>query len=129
KRVGILHEVRRSRGDIIVPVESDVIVDRRAVRELVARFSAPDIAAVGGRVHVSNANDNWLTRMQVIKYHFGQEWLKNVERYAQSVMCLSGCLAAYRRRVLIEMEPVLENRNVLCVPIKYGADRFLTRQI
>ncbi len=129
KRIGIAHAVRRSRAEIIVSVDSDVLVDRRAVRELVARFSAPDIAAVGGRVHVSNANDNWLSRMQTIKYHFGQEWLKNVERYAQSVMCLSGCLTAYRRRVLLELEPILEHRNVLGVPIKYGEDRFLTRQI
>ena len=44
-------------------------------------------------------------------------------------MCLSGCLTAYRRNVLVELEPILENRNVLGVPIKYGEDRFLTRQI
>jgi cellulose synthase/poly-beta-1,6-N-acetylglucosamine synthase-like glycosyltransferase len=44
-------------------------------------------------------------------------------------MCLSGCLTAYRRRVLVELEPLLEERSVLGVPIKYGEDRFLTRQI
>ena len=44
-------------------------------------------------------------------------------------MCLSGCLTAYRRSVLIELEPKLEHRSVLGVPIKYGEDRFLTRQI
>jgi cellulose synthase/poly-beta-1,6-N-acetylglucosamine synthase-like glycosyltransferase len=31
--------------------------------------------------------------------------------------------------VLVELEPVLEQRAVLGVPIKYGEDRFLTRQI
>jgi cellulose synthase/poly-beta-1,6-N-acetylglucosamine synthase-like glycosyltransferase len=45
------------------------------------------------------------------------------------VLCLSGCLTAYRRQVLLDLEPVLENRNVLGIPIKYGEDRFLTRQI
>src|SRR5207302_1850714 len=69
------------------------------------------------------------TRMQAIKYFFGYEYLKNIERAFQCVMCLSGCLTAYRRDVLIELEPVLENRNVLGVPIRYGEDRFLTRQI
>jgi cellulose synthase/poly-beta-1,6-N-acetylglucosamine synthase-like glycosyltransferase len=44
-------------------------------------------------------------------------------------MCLSGCLTAYRRTVLLELEPILEDRNLLGVPIKYGEDRFLTRQI
>ena len=129
KRKGINHAVRESRAEIIVSVDSDVIVYPTALRELVARFTAPDIAAVGGRVHVSNPNDNWLTKLQTIKYYFGQEHLKNLERALRSVMCLSGCLTAYRRHVLIELEPILENRNILGVPIKYGEDRFLTHQI
>ena len=129
KRRGINHAVREATAEIIVSVDSDVIVHPQAVRELVARFTAPDIAAVGGRVHVVNANENWLSRMQTIKYFFGQEWLKNLERALQSVMCLSGCLTAYRRHVLLALEPILENRNVCGVEIKYGEDRFLTRQI
>ena len=36
---------------------------------------------------------------------------------------------AHRRTVLLALEPVLEDRNILGVPIKYGEDRFLTRQI
>lgn len=129
KRRGINNAVRHARSEIIVSVDSDVIVEKNAVRRLVARFTRPELAAVGGRVNVSNPNENWLTRMQTIKYYFGYEYLKNLERYFSSVMCLSGCLTAYRRHVLVELEPILENRNILGVPIKYGEDRFLTRQI
>jgi N-acetylglucosaminyltransferase len=129
KRKGINHAVRQATSEIIVSVDSDVIVFPTALRELVARFTGPEIAAVGGRVHVSNPNQNWLTRLQTIKYYFGQEHLKNLERSLRSVMCLSGCLTAYRREVLIQLEPVLEDRNILGIPIKYGEDRFLTRQI
>ena len=129
KRRGINNAVRHARSEIIVSVDSDVIVERDAVRKLVSRFTSPEIAAVGGRVNVLNANENALTKMQAIKYFFGYEYLKNLERSFQSVMCLSGCLTAYRRHVLTELEPVLEDRNVLGVPIKYGEDRFLTRQI
>ena len=129
KRKGINHAVRESRSEIIVSIDSDVIVFPTAIRELVARFTAPDIAAVGGRIHVSNPNDNWLTRLQTIKYYFGQEHLKNLERGLKSVLCLSGCLTAYRRHVLMQLEPILENRNLLGIPIKYGEDRYLTHQI
>jgi N-acetylglucosaminyltransferase len=129
KRKGINHAVREATSEIIVSVDSDVIIYPTALRELVARFVAPEIAAVGGRVHVSNPNENWLTKLQTIKYYFGQEHLKNLERGLRSVMCLSGCLTAYRRHVLMELEPILENRNILGVPIKYGEDRFLTHQI
>lgn len=129
KRKGIAHAVRQVSTELIVSVDSDVVVDRGAVRELVSRFTSPRIAAVGGRVNVSNPHENWLTRMQTIKYYFGYVYLKNLERAFRSVMCLSGCLTAYRRHVLLELEPVLEDRNILGVPIKYGEDRFLTRQI
>jgi cellulose synthase/poly-beta-1,6-N-acetylglucosamine synthase-like glycosyltransferase len=96
---------------------------------LVRRFTDPSIAAIGGRVSISNLHENWLTRMQAIKYYFGYEFLKSLERAFTSVMCLSGCLTAYRRNVLLELEPILEHRSILGVPIKYGEDRFLTRQI
>ena len=129
KRKGINHAVREATSEIIVSVDSDVIVYPTALRELVARFTGPEIAAVGGRVHVSNPNANWLSKLQTIKYYYGQEHLKNLERALRSVMCLSGCLTAYRRHVLIELEPILEHRNIAGIPIKYGEDRFLTRQI
>lgn len=129
KRLGIARAVRMTQAEIIVSVDSDVFVHPSAIRMLVRRFTEPGIAAVGGRVLVSNANRNWLTKMQTIKYYFGYQYLKNIERSLASVMCLSGCLTAYRRHVLIELEPVLESRNILGVPIKYGEDRFLTRQI
>jgi len=128
KRCSINRAVRQSTSDIIVSVDSDVILDPDAVRNLVRRFISPRIAAVGGRVDILN-RENWLTRMQAVEYYFGYQFLKGLERAFRAVMCLSGCLTAYRRSVLLELEPLLERRNILGVAIKYGEDRFLTRQI
>jgi len=129
KRRSINRAVMASRAEIIVSVDSDVMVDPQAVRELVARFVKPEIAAVGGWVDVRNKGDNWLTRMQTIKYFFSYHFLKNLEWAFRRVMCLSGCLTAYRRHVLVELHPILEHREICGVPIKYGEDRFLTRQV
>ena len=129
KRCSINRAVRQASAEIVISVDSDVVLDAQAVRQLVQRFTRPQIAAVGGRVWVSNAHENWLTRMQAIKYWFGYEFLKNIENAFSSVMCLSGCLTAYRRHVLLQLEPILEQRQLLGIPIKYGEDRFLTRQI
>ena len=129
KRKGINRAVRRATSELIVSVDSDVIVDKDVIRKLVRRFTRDEIAAVGGRVNILNKDQNWLTRMQAVKNFFGYEYLKNLENAFNTVMCLSGCLTAYRRHVLLELEPILENRNVCGIPIKYGEDRFLTRQI
>jgi cellulose synthase/poly-beta-1,6-N-acetylglucosamine synthase-like glycosyltransferase len=129
KRRSIIRATREADSEIIVSVDSDVVVDDDAIRQLVRRFTDDRIAAVGGWVDVRNKHDNWLTRMQVVKYWYSYFFMKNLEWGFRRVMCLSGCLTAYRRRVLVELEPVLMNRSVLGVPIKYGEDRFLTRQI
>jgi cellulose synthase/poly-beta-1,6-N-acetylglucosamine synthase-like glycosyltransferase len=129
KRRSIIRATREADSEIIVSVDSDVVVDNDAVRQLVRRFTSDKIAAVGGWVDVRNKQDNWLTRMQVVKYWYSYFFLKNLEWGFRRVMCLSGCLTAYRRSVLVELEPLLEHRSVLGVPIKYGEDRFLTRQI
>lgn len=129
KRRSIIRAVREANSEIILSVDSDVVVDKSAVRELMRRFTKPEIAAVGGWIDVRNKQENWLTRMQVVRYWFAYHFSKNLEWGFRRVMCLSGCLTAYRRDVLIELEPVLENRAICGVPIKYGEDRFLTRQV
>lgn len=129
KRLGIAKAVRTTTAEYIVSVDSDVIVTPQAIKIIIQAFDHPNIAAVGGRVLVTNARQNWLTAMQTVKYWIGYEFLKNLENAFDSVLCLSGCLTAYRRSVLIELEPVLAERNLLGMPIKYGEDRFLTRQI
>jgi cellulose synthase/poly-beta-1,6-N-acetylglucosamine synthase-like glycosyltransferase len=129
KRKSIIEAVRRAESEIIVSVDSDVLIDRRAIAELVRRFTSPRVAAVGGWVDIRNKHDNWLTRMQVVKYWYAYFVMKNVEQAFKRVLVLSGCLTAYRRTVLLELEPVLAKRAMLGAPIKYGEDRFLTRQI
>ncbi len=129
KRIGILNAVRRTSDEIIVSVDSDVVLDPNAIGALMKGFSEPSIGAVGGRIRVRNASQNWLTRLQTIKYYFAYEYFKNIELAFHSIMCLSGCLTAYRRSILEELEAVLEDRNILGIPIKYGEDRFLTRQL
>lgn len=129
KRRAITRAVRATQSEIVISVDSDVVADARAVRELVRRFTSDDVAAVGGRTYISNANRHWLPRMIEVKFFFAQEWLKDLERTFSTVMCLSGCLTAYRRKVLLDLEPILENRAVCGVDIRYGEDRFLTRQI
>jgi len=129
KRLSINQVVREVTSEIIVSVDSDVIIDRDAIRQLMRRFTSPRIAAVGGWVDVRNKHDNWLTRMQTIRYWYAYYVMRNIEWGFRRVMCLSGCLTAYRRAVLVELEPILEGRSLFGMPIKYGEDRFLTRQI
>ena len=129
KRLGIKNAVETLDVDLVMSVDSDVIVEPNVVRELTRHMYSTNADAVGGCVFVANAKETWLTRMQAVKYWIGYQFLKNVENAYSHVMCLSGCLTLYKRDVLLDVDPELASRTFLGDEVKYGEDRFLTRKI
>jgi cellulose synthase/poly-beta-1,6-N-acetylglucosamine synthase-like glycosyltransferase len=129
KRIGIKNAVLKTHSDLIMSVDSDVIVDKSALRILVRHLYSTNVDAAGGCVFVSNADTNWLTRMQAVKYWIGYQFLKNVENAFSHIMCLSGCLTIYRRAALLAVDGDVEKRSFLGDEVKYGEDRFLTRKL
>ncbi len=129
KRLGIKAAVLTTQSDLVMSVDSDVVVEADALHELVRHLYTSKSDAVGGCVYVSNADANWLTRMQAVKYWIGYQFLKNVENNFSHIMCLSGCLTLYRRAALLAVDEDVEHRTFLGDDVKYGEDRFLTRKL
>ncbi|WP_373503250.1 glycosyltransferase family 2 protein [Aestuariivirga sp.] len=129
KRLGIKNAVLRIDSELVLSVDSDVIVEDSSLKNLVRHMYASGADAVGGCVFVSNADENWLTRMQAVKYWIGYQFLKNLENAFDHVMCLSGCLTLYKRAALLSVDADLEQRTFLGDEVKYGEDRFLTRKL
>lgn len=129
KRLGIKNAVLRTTQELVLSVDSDVIVDANSLKNLVRHMHSSGADGVGGCVFVSNAKQNWLTRMQAVKYWVGYQFLKNLENAFSHVMCLSGCLTLYKRTALLAVDHHLESRRFLGDEVKYGEDRFLTRKL
>ena len=129
KRLGIKRIVLEVSSALVLSVDSDVIVDRDALKQLVIHMNATGADGVGGCVFVSNAKQNWLTRMQAVKYWVGYQFLKNVENAFDHIMCLSGCLTLYKREALLAVDEDVADRRFLGEEVKYGEDRFLTRKL
>jgi hyaluronan synthase len=124
----ILPAVQAATSEIIVTVDSDILMAKDALTEMMACFTNPKIALVGGSVGISNPDDNALTIFQVYIYYVFFRLLKIPETYFKSVGCVSGCMSAIRRSVYLELVPDIEARNWLGVPVRYGEDRFITHQ-
>ncbi len=129
KRLGIKSTVLELDSELVMSVDSDVIVEPNVVRELVRHMYSSGSDAVGGCVFVSNAGQTWLTRMQAVKYWVGYQFLKNVENAYDHVMCLSGCLTLYKREALLAVDEDVSSRTFLGDEVKYGEDRYLTRKL
>ncbi|HWX56603.1 MAG TPA: glycosyltransferase [Verrucomicrobiae bacterium] len=118
--------LRHSTADIVISIDSDCVFDPDAIRELTACFAEPNIGAVGGRVGVMNPNAGTITAIQTFIYYAAFQLYKVPENWTRSVGCISGCLFAIRRELLLKIEAVICNRNWFGIPVNQGEDRFMT---
>jgi len=126
KRHGMAAGARRATGEIVVYVDSDSFVRPDAVRRIVQGLADPEVGAVCGHAKVENASENFLTRMQEVRYYVAFRIVKAAESLFSTVTCCSGCLAAYRRRDLMKFLDVWLSQRFLGVPATFGDDRSLT---
>jgi len=97
KRFAFARGVRECRGDVVICVDSDSVVENVAIRNLVQPFKDPSVYCTCGHGEVLNKNDNTLTHLQRVWYADGFRLQKGMESYFGMVTCCSGLLAAYRR--------------------------------
>lgn len=124
----VCNALHHSAGEIVISIDSDCIFHPDAIRELTACFAEPGIGSVGGRVGVRNPNASTITAIQTFVYYAAFQIYKVPENWTRSVGCISGCLFAIRRQLLLEIEPKVRNRHWFGIPVNQGEDRFLTHQ-
>jgi len=133
KRAAMAAGIRSAENaDVVAFVDSDTILDRRALRAAVAPLvskGSEDVAAVTGHAEVSNAAASWLARLQEVRYFASFRLIKAAESVRRRVVCASGCFSVYRRKQLLEVLPMWEGQTFLGQAANYGDDRALTTDI
>ena len=125
----VCNALQHSEAEVVVSIDSDCIFHRDCIQELVACFAEPKIGAVGGRVGVRNVNESTATMVQTFYYYIAFQLIKLPENITRSITCISGCMFAIRRELLLKLEPRIRNRNWLGIQVNDGEDRFLTHQV
>jgi len=126
KRKALATGIRASQGEVIVTNDSDSFVYPDAVRRIVQPLQDPKVGGVTGHADVYNWKENLLTQIQYIRYFVAFRVYKAAESLYYSVICLSGCLAAYRKDCLMQFLGEWENQKFLGRICTYGDDRGLT---
>lgn len=114
------------KGDFIVLVDSDSVVEKNAIERLVCCFDDPDVGAVTATARPLNANQNFLTKIQDAWYDGQFAIMKGMESSLNSVTCCSGCLSAYRKEAVMPCLDKWCNDRFFGVEFKPGDDRHLT---
>ena len=106
KRKAVATGFYASKGNYIVLIDSDSVVDSHAIAEFMKTFHAnPAAGAVVGYAKAWNAQKNFLTKCQDVWYDYAFNIHKTTESVFGSVMCCSGCLAGYRREAIANFIP------------------------
>jgi hyaluronan synthase len=126
KRHGMAAAAQRATGDVVVYVDSDSFVRPDAVHRIVQGFADREVGAVCGHAQVENAAVNFLTKMQEVRYYVAFRIVKSAESLFSTVTCCSGCLAAYRRSIMMGFLDPWLTQSFLGRSATFGDDRSLT---
>ena len=129
KRAAQYAAIGSGRADLVLTVDSDTQVAPDAMRRLVERFDAPQVGAATVSVRVSNAGTNLLTRLVDLRYWVAFHQERASHSLFGAVLCCSGPLSMYRRRVLRAVWPHYAGADLPGVPCTYGDDRHLTNLV
>jgi len=106
KRKAVANGFSISEGMYIVMIDSDSVVDERAIEELIKTLNTnPDVGSAVGNCKVLNADKNVLTRCQDAWYDYAFNIHKTTESTFGTVLCCSGCLSAYKKEAIVEFIP------------------------
>jgi hyaluronan synthase len=130
KRNALYRGIRRSRGQVLVTVDSDSEVETQTLRRLVGPFVAdPKVGAVAGNVRVLNRSAGIIPRMLEVSFTYSFNFIRASQSRVNTVMCTPGALSAYRRCVAEEVLDEWLNQRFCGRPANIGEDRAMTNLI
>ena len=130
KRAAMAEGMRRASGEVFCFVDSDSYLDPDCLRHLVAPFADGRVGAVVGHADVHNYTSTAWARMQAVRYWSAFRVIKATESmFGGTVVCASGCCAAYRAEAVLPLLDEWEFQTFLGRPATFGDDRALTNRV
>ena len=129
KRNALAEGFRRARGEILVTVDSDSLIERDTLLAIAGPFRDPRIGAVAGKVAVHNRKAALIPRMLHVRFVLSFDFLRSAQSMFRTVFCCPGALAGYRASVVRRVLERWERQSFLGTRCTYGEDRALTNFI
>jgi hyaluronan synthase len=132
KREALFHATTHMLDDdveFVVTIDSDTLLATDALVRVVEPLLDPKIGASTGNVLLLNERQNLLTRMIGTYYWIGLNIYKQAQSVIRSVVCCSGCLAAYRAPLLRDIIGEFAGQRFLGEACTHSEDRHLTNLV
>lgn len=129
KRAALEAGFRRGRGEVMITIDSDSVIEPDTLLAMAGPFRNPQIGAVAGKVSVYNRRGGVIPRMLKVRYALSFDFLRAVQSTYGTVYCCPGALAGYRTSVVRTVLDKWVNQRFLGRRCTYGEDRALTNDI
>lgn len=129
KRAALEAGFIRARGEIVVTIDSDSVIEPQTLLELAGPFRDPKVGAVAGKVAAYNRYKGIIPRMLHVRFILSFDMLRAVQSTYNTVYCCPGALSAYRLSVVHKVLQRWRHQTFLGVACTIGEDRALTNLI
>jgi hyaluronan synthase len=129
KRAALAEGFRQARGEVVVTIDSDSVIDAGTLLAMVGPFRDANIGAVAGRVAVYNRKQGMIPRMLHVRFMLSFDFLRAAQSTYGTVYCCPGALAAYRTSVVRRVLDRWINQTFLGGACTFGEDRAMTNYI
>jgi hyaluronan synthase len=129
KREALALGFSRARGEILVTIDSDSVIERGALLAMAGPFRDPKIGAVAGRVEVYNRTHGIIPRMLHVRYMLSFDMLRAVESVYRNVYCCPGALTGLRAAGVRQVLDRWKNQQFLGSRCTFGEDRAMTNYL
>ncbi|WP_099546129.1 glycosyltransferase [Maribacter sp. 4G9] len=130
KRHALYRGFNEGIGEVFVTVDSDSIVKKDTLRNLVSPFvTNENCGAVAGNIRVLNNKEALIPKMLDVSFVLSFEFVRSAESSLNSVLCTPGALAAYRRTAVFACLDAWINQTFMGQPSDIGEDRAMTNMI
>jgi len=126
KKYALAEGFKKSKADIIITIDSDSIINKKAIQNILKPFNNEKIGAVAGNINVKNINLGLIPKLMDIIFIFSYELLRSSQSKFGVVLCTPGALSAYRRNAIIPILDKWLNQKFLGKDTIIGEDRALT---
>lgn len=126
KREALALGFARARGEIIVTIDSDSVIEPDALLALAGPFRDGRVGAVAGKVLVYNRRSGIIPRMLHVRYVLSFDMLRSVESVYGNVYCCPGALTALRASAVRKVLERWRHQRFLGTSCTFGEDRALT---
>ncbi|MDP3640357.1 MAG: glycosyltransferase [Nanoarchaeota archaeon] len=129
KRFAHSRGLKAAKHELVVFVDSDTFIHKKAILEIIKPFQNPNIGAVASQVKLANREANFLTKCLSAMFWTSSNVLRKATSGMGMMQVIAGAMSCYRKNLLLALEPDYLSQTFCNRPCAISDDRYLTQRV